>query len=243
MRPRSSNEERGLRHLANAAKPLRPFDSKETQYFILGDGVDMRMAKKLRILAVQPRVPAITIDPAYTPRYISGTKGSGRLRSFPKNYYRQTRRARNTKPPKKKSPNWPPLNTKRLTFVGKKAESYRLTGRDLADSAFIVVLSHCAHTSTAAFVSKILKVKPRTAQIFAASFPCHSPGLKGLVLRKDGWQILCPKGTRGYARATSSREEDEKRRRAISQTLNRAVAMMRERTARATHKPQIQTRN
>jgi len=237
MRPRRSDEERGLRYLANAAKPLTPFKNPTTQYFILGDGVRMPMAKKLRLVSVQPKKPAITIDPEYEPQFVyTGKKTRGRLRAYPKDCFRlayMKRRAGITKAAlKKRAPNWPPSNTRRLTFIGKKAEGYKPKKSDFLDTAFIVVLSCRAHTSTAAFVSKLRRVKPSATKLFAASLPCHSPGLKGKMLIKDGWQIQCPRGTVGYEQSDSAREAVKRGARISRGTFARKRSAKKLRTTR-----------
>lgn len=204
----SARESRGLRYLTRAAAPLKPFSSASTRYYILGDGIHMPMAKALRKIAVKPWWPVTTIDPNYRPQYVY-TKSRGRLREWPRRtYYRYMRKlpATTREAIKSRPPNWPPRDTRWLSFSGTKAERHKLTRRDLDGVENIVVLAHCAHTAVGAFVARIGKLMSSGTKIFAACAPCHSPGLKGKMLILDGWEIQCPRGTNGYKKSLPKKE-------------------------------------
>lgn len=180
---RDRDEKKGIAALVRAAKPYRPFNDPNTQYYILGDGVARRMSIALRRVAVMPNHPAMSIDPCYASRNrpLSGLRN------------RQ----------------WPPSATRRVIYVDSTAEKYRLRSANLREATNIVLLACRAHTSIAAFVTRLRAVKQPKAKIFAACITCHSPGLRGKVSISSGWQLLCPRGTFGDKAAT----RDKPRRR------------------------------
>lgn len=179
---RQSDEKRGIAALVRAAKPLLPFKDPMTQYFILGDGYSRRMAINLGKVAVAPSSPAMSIDPAYTSR--PQRRGEGR--------------------PAMRGRQWPPKSTRRVIYVDSTAEKHRIRSADLKYATNIVVLSCRAHTSVAAFVTRLRAKKPRATKIFAAALTCHFPGLRGKVSISQGWQLLCPRGTVGDRAASTA---------------------------------------
>jgi hypothetical protein len=90
---------------------------------------------------------------------------------------------------------------KHVTYVGLRAEKYKLTAAQLKKADTIVVLACRAHTPVGVFIQRIRAAAPRSARIYAACLPCHSPGLRGRVRLVRGWQLAFPRGTPGYAKA------------------------------------------
>jgi hypothetical protein len=183
----SGDEKKGIAALIRASAPFRPFKDPHTQYYILGDGSGRKFATALRKASVMPVSPAMSIDPCYSSRPW-------------KSYIRPTARR------------WPPAATRRIVYIDSTAEKYRIRRRDIAQATNIVVLACRAHTSIVAFIRRIRQIKSAKTRLFAACIPCHYPGLRGKILISRGWQLLCPRGSRGNLEAggTTARKRKNK---------------------------------
>lgn len=157
--------------LKEATSAASPFATAKTQYFVLGDGRGRRALRALTRAAVAPVVPMVTIDPEYRATRGKGARTPGGLKTKYK-------------------------STKRVTYKGQKAESYRFDKTALGAVDNIVVVAVSAHTPAHAFVARAKKAAGKRIKVYALCSRCCFPGLRAAsetIKGRRTWQLLWPR--------------------------------------------------